>query len=88
VRVSVLSRGNHSQILNLEYLQVTNGYECLEHCMSLREIMRARATLHLSSTVTTDSISPTEAALPPVEAHIIMYKLNTIILFILYACLM
>ena len=53
-QVSVLSRGNHSQILNLEYLWVTNGYEHLEHCTSLLvtcEIMWARATLHLRGIV-------------------------------------
>ena len=53
-QVSVLSRGNHLRILNLEYSRVTKGYECLKHCMSLLvtcEIMRARATLHLSGTV-------------------------------------
>ena len=47
-------RGNLSRILDLEYSQVTKGYECLEHRMNLLvtcEIMRAKATLHLSGTV-------------------------------------
>ena len=50
-QVSVLSRGNHSQILNLEYSRVTKGYESLEHRTVTREIMRARVMLHLTSTV-------------------------------------
>ena len=47
------------QILNLEYSRVTKGYEHLEHHMSLlvtREIMLARATLHLSGTVSSFSV--------------------------------
>ena len=56
----MLSRGIYSRILNLECSRVTKGYERLEHRTSLlvtREIMQARATLHLSGTVTTNKES-------------------------------
>jgi len=52
--VSVLSRGNHSQILNLKYSRVTKGYKHLAHRTNLlvtREIMWVRAMLRLSDTV-------------------------------------
>ena len=57
----MLSRGHYSRILNLENSRVTKGYERLEHRTSLLvtgEIMRARATLHLSGTVPSSSVLP------------------------------
>jgi len=53
-RGSVISREDHSRICHLEFSRVTKGYLRIEHYMSVlatREIMRARATLHLSGTV-------------------------------------
>ena len=67
-RVSVLSRGNHLRILNLEYSWVTKGYERLEHRTSLlvtHEIMWARATLHLSGTVCYSGLSTCQDVCKP-----------------------